>query len=240
MPRSAIGIATLGMIVAHTERRKRKITSTTRETDSSSVVCTSCTESRTASELSRRMSSFTDSGSCLAKIGSSSRTRPTTSTVFTPGCFCTASTMARAGSSLSPSRAANQLATRESCTPSMTSASSPRRTGAPLRYATTMPVNPAAFASWPLARICTDCRYPSSRPVGWLTLWAASAARTSSSVMPRLASSRGSSRTRSAYFCAPNTCTCEMPSTLEMRCAIIVSAYSSTIDSGSVGELSAR
>jgi hypothetical protein len=32
-----------------------------------------------------------------------------------------------------------------------------------------------------------------------------------------------------AYFCAPKTCTCETPLTVEMRCAITVSAYSSTV-----------
>ena len=58
--------------------------------------------------------------------------------------------------------------------------------------------------------------------------------------MPRLASRRGSSRTRSAYFCAPNTCTCDTPAAVEIRCAIIVSAYSSTTESGNVGELTAR
>ena len=58
--------------------------------------------------------------------------------------------------------------------------------------------------------------------------------------MPRLASASGSSCTRTAYFWLPNTCTCATPLTIEMRCAIIVSAYSSTCDSGSVGETSAR
>jgi hypothetical protein len=51
---------------------------------------------------------------------------------------------------------------------------------------------------------------------------------------------RGSSSTRTAYFCAPNTCTCATPLTIEMRCAIVVSAYSSSVDSGSVFEVSAR
>ena len=58
--------------------------------------------------------------------------------------------------------------------------------------------------------------------------------------MPRLASNRGSSRTRNAYFCAPKTWTCETPATVEIRCAIVVSAYSSTTESGSVGELTAK
>ena len=36
------------------------------------------------------------------------------------------------------------------------------------------------------------------------------------------------------------TCTCETPLTMEMRCARRVWAYSSTAESGSVGELRAR
>ncbi len=134
MPSSAIGIATLGMTVAGTERRKTKITSTTSAIESVRVNCTSCTDSFTAWELSRRMLSLIDSGSCLENIGSSSRTRCATSTVLTPGCFCTAIMMARAASSLPfSSRSPYQLALRASCTLSMTWASSPRRTGAPLR-----------------------------------------------------------------------------------------------------------
>ena len=58
--------------------------------------------------------------------------------------------------------------------------------------------------------------------------------------MPREASLFGSSWTRTAYCCAPKTETWATPFTMEMRCAIMVSAYSSTVESGSVGEVSAR
>ena len=50
----------------------------------------------------------------------------------------------------------------------------------------------------------------------------------------------GSRSTRTANFCAPNTDTCATPLTIEMRCAIVVSAYSSTVESGSVSELTVR
>ena len=58
--------------------------------------------------------------------------------------------------------------------------------------------------------------------------------------MPREASAFGSSCTRTAYFCEPITCTCATPLIVEMRCASSVSAYSSTVESGSVDEVSAR
>src|ERR1039458_9785390 len=69
------------------------------------------------------------------------------------------------------------------------------------------------------------CLSPSMRPVGRLVLLAATARCTSSMPMPRAASLSGSTCTRTANFCAPNTCTRETPLTMEMRCASRVSAY---------------
>ncbi len=66
------------------------------------------------------------------------------------------------------------------------------------------------------------------------------ASATSSMPMPRAASCRGSSWTRTAYFCGPKTCTCATPETVEMRWAIMTSPYSSSSESGSVFEVSAR
>ena len=45
---------------------------------------------------------------------------------------------------------------------------------------------------------------------------------------------------RTAYFAAPNTSTCATPVTVEMRWAIIDSAYSSTVEIGSVGDRTTR
>ena len=39
---------------------------------------------------------------------------------------------------------------------------------------------------------------------------------------------------RTACFCEPNTFTCATPLTMEMRCATVVWAISSIVDSGSV------
>src|ERR1700752_1430417 len=45
---------------------------------------------------------------------------------------------------------------------------------------------------------------------------------------------------RTAYFCDPNTWTCATPLTVESRCARNVSAYSSSVGSGMVVDVSAR
>ena len=55
----------------------------------------------------------------------------------------------------------------------------------------------------------------------------------------RAASAWGSSWIRTAYFCAPYTETWATPVTVESRWAIVVSPYSSRVDSGSVGEVRA-
>src|SRR5262245_59634258 len=57
--------------------------------------------------------------------------------------------------------------------------------------------------------------------------------------MPRDASARGSTWTCTAYFCVPNTCTCATPVTVEIRCAITVCAYSSSVHMGIVSDVSA-
>ena len=76
--------------------------------------------------------------------------------------------------------------------------------------------------------------------MGRLTFAFCTASDTSSMPTPRLASASGSSRTRTAYFCAPLTWTWATPLTIEMRWAMSVSAYSSTVESLTVGELRAR
>jgi len=60
---------------------------------------------------------------------------------------------------------------------------------------------------------------PYSVPVGRLTLAAATACSTSSMPMPRVASARGSTCTRTAYFCEPNTWTWATPLIVEIRWA---------------------
>ncbi len=76
--------------------------------------------------------------------------------------------------------------------------------------------------------------------MGRLVLLEEMARWTSSMPMLWLASWSGSTWTRTAYFCSPKTWTRETPSTIEMRCASMVSAYWSTVYMGSVLEASAR
>src|SRR5206468_8706630 len=80
---------------------------------------------------------------------------------------------------------------------------------------------------------------PQRMPVGRFTLPASTPFATSSMPMPRVARALGSSWMRTAYFAAPYTLTCATPSTIDRRCAMNVSAYSSSSDSDSVPELKA-
>ena len=69
---------------------------------------------------------------------------------------------------------------------------------------------------------------PQSVPVGRFTLESASAFCTSSMPMPSVAIALGSSWARTAYFCEPKIPTWATPLIVEMRCARLVCAYSST------------
>src|SRR5690242_13260000 len=73
-----------------------------------------------------------------------------------------------------------------------------------------------------------------------MTLFCRIALATCETPMPRDASCCGSSWTRTAYFADPQTPTCATPSTIDRRCAIVVSAYSSICVNGSTFDVSAR
>ena len=95
VPTIAIGSARLGMIVAETLRRKRKMTSTTRNRVSSRVNSTSLTESLIEVDRSIRMFMETEAGSWSRKVGRSLLTASATSTVLVPGWRWTARMMDR-------------------------------------------------------------------------------------------------------------------------------------------------
>ena len=195
VPMTEIGSAIAGITVARTLRRNRKMTITTRAIVSINVNCTSCTDLRIDSERSTSTSSDTDGGNCARKSGSSAFTASVTATVLASGCRCTARTI--------DLRPLNQLATLSFSTESSTTAISASRTGAPFRQATISGLYRSARASGPEASRTNVCSGPSSVPSGLFELAAASAARTSSTAMPFVASASGSKRTRTAYFCAP-------------------------------------
>ena len=64
--------------------------------------------------------------------------------------------------------------------------------------------------------------------MGWRTLAAAMEARRSSSVSPAPARASGSAWTRTAGFCRPLSVTSPTPTTCEILCARMESAWSST------------
>src|SRR5258708_37890498 len=82
----AVGIAILGIAVAHTVRRKRKITKTTNAIARMSVNVTSETDSRIGMGLSTMISRLTDAGICARREGRRAFTPSTTSMVLAPGC----------------------------------------------------------------------------------------------------------------------------------------------------------
>src|SRR5437899_913898 len=77
-------------------------------------------------------------------------------------------------------------------------ATSRRRTGAPLRYATTMPPYSAALLSWSLVLIVYARVGPSSVPLGPFWLATLMVVRRSSRFSPYAASARGFTTTRTA------------------------------------------
>ena len=119
------GTATLGITVAQTVRKKMKMTTITSVIVSIIVICTSCTAARVTAERSETRSTWTEGGIDCSSCGISSLMRSTSARVFAPGALLMA--MPSAG------RLSNQAPTRVFCTESMTSPTSLRNTGAPLR-----------------------------------------------------------------------------------------------------------
>ena len=94
--------------------------------------------------------------------------------------------------------------------------------------------------SWPVAWMLNARRSPWNVPVGRLTFASWMAPDTSSMPIRRAASRSGSTCTRTARFCWPNTTTWATPWTIDSRWARTVSAYSFTSYSGSVSDRRAR
>ena len=117
------GTAMLGMIVAHSVRRNRKMTTTTRLIVSSIVNCTSLIAARVVCERSDIRSTWTEGGSDCSSFGINALMRSTTATVLAPGSFWMAMPSAR----WSP----NHERSRSFCTELMTSPTSLMCTGAP-------------------------------------------------------------------------------------------------------------
>src|SRR5512137_2209852 len=147
VPTMESGSARLGMSVAETLRRKRKITIITRAMVSSRVNLTSVTDSRIDSVRSKRMLRLTEPGSWLWNEGICCLMASTTSMVLTPGCRWMARTMAR----VDFPDVLYQAAILSFSTLSLTWATSCNRTGAPPRQATISDLKAAASNSRPEA-----------------------------------------------------------------------------------------
>ena len=106
---------------------------------------------------------------------------------------------------------------RALATPSRTLAMSDSRTTAlPLVFSTS-PAKSRASRSWPFKAIVSARSLPSKPPTGPLTLVARSAVTTSCIDRCAAASAAGSTRTRTAGFSEPLTCTCPTPGTCAKR-----------------------
>ncbi len=86
VPTSERGTATAGMRVAGTVRKKRKMTSTTRATDSISSNWTSLTDPRIVTVRSVSTETSTAAGREARSCGSSCWMRSTTAITLAPGC----------------------------------------------------------------------------------------------------------------------------------------------------------
>jgi len=122
---SDTGSVTLGITVAHSLRRKMKMTSTTSATVSTSVNCTSWIAARIVVVRSLTTEIFSAAGSESWSFGKMPLIASTTSIVFAPGWRWMSSSTAR-----SPW---NHAACSASSTPSMAVPTSRSSTGAPLR-----------------------------------------------------------------------------------------------------------
>ena len=128
VPISETGTTMPGMSVARTLRRNRKTTSTTRPIEISSASSTFLTEARIVTVWSSTGRRVTSAGTRARRYGSSARIRSTVSMMLTPGWRKMTSTTAVSPFDTAPAR--------RSSTAPRTSATSMRRTGAPLRHAT--------------------------------------------------------------------------------------------------------
>src|ERR1700744_1002415 len=84
---SATGTVVLGMMVAQTFRRNRKITITTRQTASTNVNCTSATAARIVSVRSMIVLTWIEGGMDASSRGSDDLMRSTVSMILAPGCL---------------------------------------------------------------------------------------------------------------------------------------------------------
>ena len=124
-PMIEVGTATLGIAAARTLRRNANTTRITSTTAMTSVFSVSCSDCLMVFERSTATVRSTSPGSDAIRRGSSARTPSTAWMMFAPGW--------RDRITATPGLPLTRPAFRRSSTESRTSATSPSRTGAPLR-----------------------------------------------------------------------------------------------------------
>ncbi|CAB5723950.1 Uncharacterised protein [Delftia tsuruhatensis] len=236
VPISDSGTAKLGISVAEALRRNTKITATTRAMASISSSCMSSTEARMVTVRSVSTCTSSEAGSVSLSWGSRALMRSTVSITLAPGWRrMLRITPAREPPSGVPAQAARRVFSASSTVWAM----SDRRTGRPFLKAMMRLRYSAADCSWSLASMVEARAGPSKPPLACLTLAAAMAVRTSSSVMPRLASAVGLAWMRTAGRRPPAMATRPTPLTCESLGASRFSTRSLTRITGSVGEVMA-
>ena len=236
VPTSDSGTAKLGMSVAEALRKNTKITATTRPMASASSVCISLTEARMVVVRSVSTCTSSDAGSVACNWGSKALMRSTVSITLAPGWR----RMLRMTPDLEPvSGAPAQAARRVFSASSTVCATSRRRMGLPFLKARISSRYSCADWSWSLASMVEARAGPSKPPFACLTLAAAIAVRTSSSVRPRLASAVGLAWMRTAGRRPPAMATKPTPLTCESLGARRFSTRSLRRMTGSEGEVMA-
>ena len=163
LPASDSGTVTAAARVGTRRRMNTSTTSSTRAQEISSEAWTSATLARMVWVRSDRMVSSTSGGIQLRSSGSTDLMRSTVSITLASPVLLICSRIA----GWVPSQAARRIL----ATPSITSATSPRRTTPPPGTVfSTSGRYSAATASWPFNWISAACSAPSKPPVGPLTL----------------------------------------------------------------------
>ena len=222
-------------MVAETLRRNRKITITTSPSVSSMVNSTSLYDSRIVSDRSYRMSMLTEGGSSVAEDRQQVLDAVGDFDGVGAGLALNREND-RAAAALVRVEPRRRLVVFHAVDDVAQFFQAHRRAAAVRHH--DRPIC-AALINCPLACSVKARCGPMIEPVGRLTFQFFSAVSISLMPICREASACGSICTCTAYFCAPSTCTCATPEIIEMRCAMRVSAYSSRVHSGSVGEVSA-
>jgi hypothetical protein len=198
-----IGSVTPVITVERQELMKQKTIRIVRIPPRIRVCLTSSRDSRMKRELSRTTEIVIPGGSSVRMLSAVRLTASATSTMLAPACFRMSNDTAGA-----PLTSASE---RRSSTPSLTSATSPRRIGLPLRTVIAISRNCSTRSGFPETRRLTSVAPRFRRPRGVLTFSDLSPATTASTPSPSALSRSGSMITLTSRFAAPTRSTLPTP-----------------------------